>query len=666
MNILIPHSWLLEHLETEAKPEKIQSELSLAGPSVERIFQDPKTKEAIYDIEITTNRVDAMSVRGVAREAAVILSQVGIPAKLKKFSYLTAEEIKPDKSILLALPKIKNDPKLSRRLMCVVLDKVTQADTPDWMTKRLSQIEMNVHNAAIDITNYVTHELGHPCHAFDYDKIMETGGEIIVSTAKPGKTFTTLDGESYQTLGGEVVFTNSKGEIIDLPSIKGTQNTSVDESTTRILLLMESIAPDKVRFASMSHAIRTVAAQLLEKGVDPNLQDFVMGMAVKLYQDLCGAKIASEVFDTFPGKSEPKTIVTSKQLIDQYLGIELPIKTISEILNKLECQVEWDAKQINIKVKPPTFRPDLNIPADLVEEIARTYGFHNLPSVLMETAIPTKYPDHTDFNLEYQVKALLANLGWQEIYSYSLVSDALAMESGTKLANHLHLANPLTSDREYLRVSHLPSLKEVMTDNPQIRPLSLFELANVYPPQENQLPKEQMLLSLLSTLSYREVRGAVETIFDRLFITNYEFKTTGKANKANIYLGKDRAELISAGQIEVLSGGLIAVELDWQTLLKASSKHPHYQPLPDAPPVIEDLTFTLTEDEKIGKVIQTIQKSSKIIKQVDYKDSYRLNHTFTIYYQAKKSLSVDDVQPIRKKIVENVISAHQAKLVGEI
>ena len=241
MNILIPHQWLLEQLETKAKPEKIQEYLSLAGPSVERI--ERREGDDVYDIEVTTNRVDSMSVRGIAREAAAILPQFDVPAKLA-VSKLSFASLKPAAKQLLPLPKIDNSRKLSRRISCVVLTNVKHTPTPDWMAKRLQQVEMNIHDSVIDITNYITHELGHPIHAFDYDKVMELGGEINITTARKGERFTTLDEESYIAVGGEVVFKNPQGKIIDLPSIKGTLNSSIDDDTKNVLLWIESIEPE--------------------------------------------------------------------------------------------------------------------------------------------------------------------------------------------------------------------------------------------------------------------------------------------------------------------------------------------------------------------------------------------------------------------------------------
>lgn len=673
MNILIPHTWLLEHLETEASPQQIQQYLSLAGPSIERIYN--REGDSVYDIEITTNRVDAMSVRGVAREAAVILNQFGIAAKLKPLRLPAIESLVPSINPLPA-PTVFNDPNLNKRTIFIVLQNVQRTATPDWMAKRLRQIDMNVHDAAIDITNYVTHDLGHPCHAFDYDKLMKTGGEIHITEADAGETFTTLDGTTFTTVGGEVVFKNAKNQIIDLPSIKGTQNTSIDESTTNVLLLLESIRPDKVRFASMTHAIRTTAAQLMEKDVDPHLAETVLQAGVQRYQQLCGATIASKVHDVFSNQSKPMPITISLAHIDLYLGIELPIETVVEILEQLECVVAIQPqpnRQAVLTVTPPTFRPDLTIPADLIEEVARIYGYHNLPSTLMDTAIPLSKPAGVDFNLENRVKHFLADIGWQELYTYSMVSAEIAGQSGRKPDSHLKMSNPLTDDRVYLRRSLLPSLEEVISTNPNRSQQSVFEISNVYQPKTTgQLPTEALHLTLVSSRSYRLVRGDLEALLNHLFVPAYRLSVQAKpsinySQQAGVEAKNKQGQWQSIGSIGVLASGHIGIDITMSDLLQVVRTHPAYQPIPKTMPILEDLTFTLPRKEAIGTVIDSITEISPLIKKVNVKDIYQQNVTFTIeYHDLKHNLAVEDIKPLREKIVSAVQSQHHGKLVGTV
>jgi phenylalanyl-tRNA synthetase beta chain len=691
MNILIPHKWLLEHLDTKATEAEIQKYVSLCGPSIERIYQTEG--ESVYDIEVTTNRVDSMSVRGIARETAVILEQFGVKAKLKPSEIVRNVEIDVSPTEMLPLPKVNNDPKLSKRLTCVVLSDVKRNPTPDWMGKRLLQTDQNIHDAVIDITNYVTHELGHPCHAFDYDKLMKTGGEINVVEAVAGEKFATLDGETFTTVGGEVVFKNGQNEIIDLPSIKGTANTSIDDSTTNVLLLLESILAKKVRFASMTHAIRTTAAQLMEKNVDPNLAEDVLLRGIELYKDLTGAKVASKIFDEFPGKKALDPVKITLGRINEYLGLDLETEKVVEILKQLECTVKISKKKTKavgaannndlLTVYPPTFRPDIAIPADIVEEIARIYGYHNFPSILMDTPIPTDRQKGVNFAVENRIKRHLSSIGLQEIYSYSMVSKEIALKTDS-LENHLKLNNPLTDDRVYMRLSIIPSLEEIIDQNPQTPEMSVFEIANVYPKVEGSLPNEKLHLGLVSTLPYREVRGIIESLMEKLYveveiepalkssdsntgIITVKKKVNDEVREAALGHKNNDKKPIELGGIKVLDNGRTAVEIEFSKLLSVIKTHPSYQPIPKTAFMVEDMTFTLEPKTLVGDVMTSIKNLSKLVVDVKLKNQYKNNYSFIItYHDDSKNISADDVEPIRKQVAQTLDSIYKAKLVGTV
>lgn len=666
MNILIPHSWLLEHLDIQASPQEIQRLVSLSGPSIERIYD--REGEPVYDIEVTTNRVDSMSVRGIARECAVILNQAGVSAKLKNLEIQSVE-----KSDSLPLPEVVNDPKLCKRVLCVILKDVKHAATPDWMAKRLIQTEMNVHDAVIDITNYVTHELGHPCHAFDYDKVMSFGGKIIVKEADAGKKFRTLDDAEYTTVGGEVVFENEQGEIIDFPAIKGTANTAVDDNTHNVLFWIESLDPKKIRFGSMTHAIRTVAAQLNEKDVDPELAMDVLKKGVELYVNLCGATVASDIYDQYPQKQIVQPVTVQKSVIDTYLGIDLDNSVVVDILKDLGCEVSQEHDSFT--VQPPSFRPDLEIPADIVEEVARIYGYHNLPSVLMDGPIPLVKQEGVNLDLEKKIKQFLANIGWQEVYTYSMVSEALALKSGWPLDEHLKLQNPLTDDKVYLRNSLIPSLHEVIEQNAMEKELSVFEVANVYwiPQQATQVnvPNEVMTLGMVSRKSFRHVKGDLESLLAHLHIsiTAQELNDPQIDNIAQSSIIKTRLgdQEVQLGTVAVLKDGLTAIQLGLTNLDKVVRSHPTYQAIPQTAQIIEDLTFTLAERTAIGPIISAIKKSTSLIAKVELKDMYKHNATFSItYLDPTQNLSTQDVEPVRKSIVQLLEKQFHTTLVGNL
>lgn len=649
MNILIPHHWLQDHLQTEATPEKIQELLSLCGPSVERIYE--REGDSVYDIEVTTNRVDAMSVRGVAREAAVILSNAGMPSQLKPLN-LSELAYQGER---MPLPHIHNQSQLCDRIICVVLEGVTDAASPEVLQRRLRQVDLNPKNLAVDITNAASHELGHPCHAFDYDKIMALGGNIHVVEAEAGWPFVTLDGAEYTTVGGEVVFVNQDGLIIDLPGIMGTLNTAVDQNTTRILLWVESIAPEKIRFTSMTHGIRTVAAQLNERDLDHELGRSVLVQAAQWYQELAGARVASMVYDEVTQKRALPTITVPHTEIERYLGISLPAQQVTDILTQLGCQVE--TTETNWQVTPPSFRTDLLIPADIVEEVARIYGYNRLPSRILAGEIPTRYPSSTNFEAEELICQTLADLGYQEQITYSLVA-----EQGDQSA--LALKNPLTTDKTVLRQSILPSHLEAMATQwgtSDVR--GTFELANVYPKQSGNLPDEHLVLAVLDR-DLRALRTSLDVLWNRLFISPSDLKYESDNRKKGEYIDSIfESSVISThngrvlGRLGWLSNGMAGAELEWREVLAVSKRWPEYRPLPKTAPLLEDWTVSVTEETPIGDIQHALESADPRITSVVLVSQYQKNWTFRVQLMDReKQMSSEQAQLIRSTVQQKLQS----------
>ncbi len=658
MNILIPYKWLLEHLETDASVKEIQDYLSLSGPSVERIYDIEGDK--VFDIEITTNRVDAMSIRGIAREANAILKQFSKKAKLKPLNLK-----KPKKtSTTVDIPEVIDKKNLANRVLFAVLVDIKEKQTPEWMQKRLKQAGFSINGLIIDITNYITHELGHPVHAFDYDKIKNMGNKIYITEAKKGEKFTTLENKTYTTVGKEIVFKNQNGEIIDIPSIIGTKNTSIDENTKNILLWIENIYPPRVRFTSMTHNIRTNAAQLAEKQLDPSLATDTFLLGLNLYLDLAKAKLGSDIIDIYKNKTKPKTIKVTKSKIDSYLGLDLDHKQIINILQSLEFKVVSTKTKDDylLKVTPPSFRTDISIKEDIIEEIARIYGYHNIPSVLMTGEIPLQKQEDVDFETENKVKHFLADIGYQELYTYSAVSKELALRSGFKIKDHLKLLNPLVEDNVYLRRAVWPSLEKAILDNKQKKDIGFFELADIYIPRENDLPIEELHCSIATNKHYTHALGDMHALFNRFFMYPKVIPSKKDPNTTGNILVDDEV----VGKVMYLPDtGIFVIDIIFKYFLKHLRKNPTYKPKDKIPPIIEDLTFEFKQNTHIGLVIEDIL-SIKYIKQVELIDSFRNRQTLRIkYLNPKKQLTATDVKDIRENIIDLVKKKHNGTLIGE-
>lgn len=666
MNIYIPHQWLLEHLNTQIEPEQFSQVISLSGPTIEQI--ETRETEPVYDIEVTTNRVDSMSIRGIAQEAAAILPESNIKAELKplKLNY-QLQDLAKDRWSDFPL-EVENDPELCHRILAIRLKIKQNQESPDWLKKRLLQVGQRSLNPVIDITNYVMWELGHPIHVFDAQAFKTQ--KLIVRQAKPGETLVTLDNKKHQTNGGEVVFDDGSGNIIDLPGIMGTKNTAVTESTTEVILWLESVPAKLIRQASMGLAIRTQAAILNEKNVDPRLGEPAFLRAIDLIEQVCGAEVNSKLYQTFPHQVKTKACDLDLSQIKRYLGVEIEPKRVTDILERLGCSVETISDK-KLRVTPPHSRAhDLEIQPDYIEEIARIYGYHNLGSKLINAPVPdieSNWPVQT----EAKIKSWLAGWGWQEVYSYSLINrnQAEELEDKSKL---VRLSNSLTEDLEFLRPSHLASHAQIFADNPNHPDWQIFELACVYlqPQDKTELPDQPSILTL-SNRDYSQLKMAVDNLLAKLHLETIEFQP--EASTLIRYQQDAWASIRSdnqvIGQIGQTRYGFYAAELNFLVLSQLAKFYPKYQPMAKTSPIIEDLTVTLKPQTNLEPVIRKIKQTNDWIDSVELVNQYRDNYSFRLYFldrETDKQLTKEEVQPLRQKLVEVLESEFQAKLVGKI
>src|SRR3989344_1883740 len=673
MNILIPHEWLKTHLDTRATPEELKDALSLCGLSVEKTI--PAGKDVVFDIEVTTNRVDCMSVRGIAREAAAILPEFGSSARLNPMALTPVASRKP-----LDI-KIVNDQKLCHRILAIKLTCVRITKSPAWLADRLTKVGQRPLNNIIDITNYVMWELGHPIHVFDYDRL--AAKTILVREGRTDERLVTLDGKEHVLRGGEVAVDDGTGTIIDLPGIMGTENTVVTETTKNILLWIESIDNKKIRHASMGLAIRSQAAILNEKGVDPELGKDAILRAIELYRDHCEATIGSSLVDQYPNKPRIRTIRLPQERLTAYMGLVVEPNKVERILTSLGCTVKTEKKDKHnyaYHITPPSGRAlDLTIPEDAIEEIARIYGYHNLPSVLMGGEIPVATRPFDTFRLERLVKQSCADWGLIEVYTHSLVSETLAILSSEPLEKHLKVSNPLSEDQVYLRRSLIPSHLEVIKSNPTFEQMNIFECANVYRKTEGtKLPKEKTQLLFTIVGSYPEAKAILEPLLERLHVEYQILPTDGVARtleplrSAAIISNQEVIGEIGEVKREILGGlGLAprvsAVIIDMDKLQKVARYYPTYQPLPKHPPVKEEMTLILPTKTYLGEVIEEIYDTSRYVEKVELGEVFGQNATFRVIYRhPDKSLSDEEVAPLRRKIKQNLEHHFNAKLVGNL
>lgn len=650
MDILIPDNWLRDYLKTKADAKDIAQYLSLCGPSVEKI---EKTKYGpVYSIEVTTNRVDSASIYGIAREAHAILPRFGIKTILQPIKQAKLKLVKKVKYL-----NAQVDFNLCPRFTAVLIRNTKIGPSPKWMQERLLAVGERPINNIVDISNYLMHELGQPMHTFDYDKIK--GAKMILRASRKGEEVITLDTKKHSLPEDVMVIEDGEGRLIDLAGIMGGALSAVDEQTKNVLLFVQNYNPVNIRRASMKLAHRTEAAVLFEKGVDPELVSLGMQEAIELFVKLTGGKAEKEILDLYPNSYKEKVIKISKEFIQERLGIEIKNQEIVKFLESLGFKVS--NKKDNFEIKVPSFRSgDVSIPEDIVEEVARIYGYHNLPSKIMTGEIPNPLVN-SPFNFEQKIKYLIKGLGGVEVYTLSLVSEK------ETTSNSLKLRNPLGKDSEFLRTSLLPSLSKAASENLGLKEkFQLFEMANIYLPRKNDLPEERLILGgIFSDHSYREAKGMVETILNSLNIKYQEIPedTAYFMPSQRIVYKADGQKIGEVGILE--KNNFIYYEFEVEKIRKLGAWIKSYNPIPKYPAQIENLTFTLPEKTKVGEVISLVDKIDKLIFKFELKDIYKNAYTFKIWYQhPTKTLTDQEVEKLREKIISEVSKKFGATFKG--
>ncbi len=613
MDIKISHNWLKEFLNTKSSVKEIGENLSLSGSSVEKISK--AGNDFIYDIEVTTNRVDCMSVMGIAREAAAVLPSA-------KFIDKKSTRIKS--TINKDLLHIKIDSKLVNRVMAVVME-VSVKETPKLIKERLESAGMRHLNSIVDVTNYVMQETGHPTHVFDYDKI--AGKQLVFRPSDKGEKIVAFDGKEYELPGNDIVIDDGEGVIIDLPGIIGLKNSVVSKETKRIIFFIDNNDSVRIRKTSTRLGIRTMAAILNEKGVDPELATIAFDRGIELYKKICGGKIVSKIYDIYPKKYKAKTITVSHDFTEKIIGVELLSSKVIDNLTKLGFETKYDKSKKTYHLVIPSWRAnDIEIPEDIVEEVARIYGYHNLPSEIMKTALPEPFVN-SHFGFENKIKYILKSHGGTEVYTNSLVPKEF-VEKGA-----LSLKSPLGDDTKYLRTSLKHSLRAALNENKgEVEPFYLFEVANVYLSRKGDLPNEKMTLGVIfSNYSYRKAKGVIESLYDELNIKEYDF------------------------QIERLTDSVNYVELSVEELLSKADEFRKYIPIPKYPAQIEDVTLQFPPKTKVGEVLKEIQTLKLMISRIELVDMFKDFYTFRVWYQdPERTLEDKDVEKIREKYLKSI------------
>jgi phenylalanyl-tRNA synthetase beta chain len=441
---------------------------------------------------------------------------------------------------------------------------------------------------------------------------------------------------------------DGSGKLIDLCGIMGGENSAIDKDTKNVLLFVQTYNQHKIRKTSMTLAQRSEAAVLFEKGLDPeNVKPSIL-TAIEMIEKLSGGVAEKEILDIYKNPYKQKFVNTTLETLEKIVGIKLNKKEISTYLESLGFSALWNGN--NLKVGVPSYRSDdVNIPEDLAEEIARIYGYHNLPNILMAGNLP-QAKNNSSFEIENVIKFILKSLGAQEVLNLSLIDKDRAGN------NALRLKNPLGSDTEYLRTSLKPYLIENVKNNAfEKNKIHFFELSNIYLARKNDLPEEWLMLSgIIKNGEYRKNSGVVATLLDELQI-DYQVKVDDQngylpGQEISIYSNK-----IKIGEYGNLEEGYFYYEFEIANLLNAKRLDRKFKEVSKFPPQIEDITFELPEKTYVGDVVDKIKSVSSLITKVELKDIFKNNYTFNIeYHNPEKTMTDDEVAKIHERIIKAI------------
>ncbi len=660
MNILIPDSWLREFLQTKASPAQLKEYLSLCGPSIERI--NTVNGEVVYDIEITTNRPDSMSVSGVAREAAAILPRFGIKAKLLQDPYATdtAAFIRKYKRAGTKKLKIFTDPRLNPRWTSIVLEHVTVGPSPKWLQQKLEKTGIRSLNIVVDITNYLMRCYGQPAHAFDYDRIASKNGipTMKLRESRKHEKITTLDGKTHILPGGDIVIEDESGRLIDLCGIMGAENSSITEKTTTVILFLQTYDPVRIRRTSMKLAHRTEAAGLFEKGTDTELvlPAFIRG--VEMATTLAGAQVASSVYDIHPKAYKPSSVSVTRQKLSAYMGVDLKDKEIQTILSPLGFIPTLNKTTVTAKI--PSFRRDVTRDVDIIEEIARLYGYHNLKTRLPDTEPPVVQPDPI-LNWEEIIKTKLRDWGYTETYTYSMISEELMKTFGLDTGAAYKITNPLSTEWVYMRPLLLPSMLKTVEENLHHRStFNLFELSMEYHFRKAELPHERPTLLVCWTgEQFAHAKGLAQALFDSMGIpfpdepeaSTYPYLQPHHSYSLGRYgsFGEIHQQLLTEMHI---NKPLTVLHLYLDEMAAHAHPQRRYIPIPKYPAVREDFSFIVPPGFRVGTLIKTFTSIDPTIRRVLLIDSYQNIRTIRIeYLDTTKTLTTENIKTLRAKVL---------------
>ncbi len=653
--------------------------------------------DTVLDLDLTPNLARCFSILGVARDAAALTD---VPLRWQP-PEMMAEGSPIDGRVDVEIM----DPDLCPRYAAALVTGVTIGPSPVWMQRRLVLAGMRPINNVVDITNYVMLELGQPLHAFDYAKLRpkSPGGPpaIIVRRAHAGERMSTLDGVERE-LSTETLLITDGGGAVAIAGVMGGLESEVTDETVDVLIEAANFDNISIRKTSATLHLMSESAQRFSRGVDRELPPVALRRAADLMRQFAGGTIAQGFVDVYPRPYEPVKIDLATREVERLLGISLTPGHVADMLSSLGFTCT--AQESSVQVTVPSFRFDVTLPADLVEEVARIYGYDRLPTTLMAEETPGHLRNRK-LMAEERVRDILVACGLTEVITYSLTN----LESVAKLNPmgerpdpdaYIRLANTLTREQEIMRQTLMNGLLETASRNLRfVDRVSLFEVGAVFLPKEDsELPDEPLRLGVLLAgpreapswltqdapmADLYDLKGIIEQLASRLGISNLHFEAAehGTFHPGRTAVLHCRDEYVGiAGQVDprvcdafdLPSQPVLMAELDLDTLLAHAHMTPTLEPISPMPPLREDLAFVVEQTVGADEVEMTIRKAAgPLLADVTLFDVYRgeqigagnISLAYRLTLQAPdRTLTSKESERVRTRIVKAIAKELGGKL----
>jgi phenylalanyl-tRNA synthetase beta chain len=662
--------------------------------------------DVVLEIEFTPNLARAISIYGVAREIAFLLD---LPLRPPSFEALM------DGAPLDGAVRVEiRDPALNPRFTAALLRGATVKPSPEWMQRRLKLVGARPINNIVDVTNYITFEIGQPLHAFDYDKLVKRAGgapTIITRTPEPGETLETLD-HVKRTLEPHNILVADTAGALSLGGIIGGAETEIDDSTTNVLLEAASWNYINIRRTMTTQGIRTDAGYRFSRGVHPSQAILGLKRGIELMRQIGGGQIAADLIDVYPNPPPPVKVDLPVREISRLLGVRMTAKQAAELLRRAAFAVEIDGSTLHVTV--PDYRMDIGEGAvgraDLVEEIARAYGYDRIPQTLIADEMPAQRGNPA-LEQEEMARDVLAALGLREQISYRMTTPEReaqlvppGMPSSLPPNPHVTLANPISSDKTVMRRTLLISLLENARHNARFTDRQqVFEIGPVYLTRpDDPLPDEPRRLGVLMTgrryptawlgadsganVDYFDLKGVIEGLLRGLHIT----ARVGCERSAHTSLHPGRSARLTlddqpvgdfgelhplvAAAFELTSAPVYVAEIDLDALLSFSPALYPIIPLAVTPPVLQDIALVVKEETPAAAVEAVLVKAGgDLLKRCTLFDVYRgdpippgfKSLAYNLVYQTDaRTLTDKEVASVHQRLVKAAERELGAKLRG--